>query len=107
MLISLSSDESAGDARMAYETIELNSKKKYEEWLREMGDGIKIISAVPTRKKFSMWTGMSNLENAQTYTVTFEKVTATQTAGGPFCTKCGAQNNTNASFCSGCGNQVK
>ena len=49
--------------------IEFKSKEKYDSWLTEMGDGIKIIN-VSTTKRWSWSWGF--LGDAKTYTITYE-----------------------------------
>jgi hypothetical protein len=95
---------------MPYKVTELGSKGEYEKWLNKMGDSIRIISAVPSRKKWSPWTGMANMENAQTYTVTYEELAPPRAPApqiiGKRCTNCGTANPAETKFCGNCGNPL-
>jgi ribosomal protein L40E len=110
---------SEGVEEMSTKVKEFGSVKDYENWLNTMGDRIRVINLSTSRKKWSPWTGMMNLENAQTYTVTFEelpppqarsspaqKLSGKQEITGNSCTKCGAANPPDTRFCGNCGSSL-
>jgi hypothetical protein len=95
---------------MSTKVKEFRSVKDYESWLGEMGDRIRVINLSTSRKKWSPWTGMMNLENAQTYTVTYEELPPPQAFApqniGKRCANCGVTNPADTKFCGNCGNSL-
>ncbi len=81
--------------------IEFSDKSKYEKWLAEKGDMVQVISAVPSRKKWSPLTGV--FTNDQTYTVTYEDVAQTRRS----CPHCAEMIMREAKVCRFCGREVE